>query len=267
MAKSAVLDDRSGRSDPSRKTAFVAGVLYLVTFASSIPAVFLLGPALNDPSYITGAGPEGTVRFGAFLDLVNALAVIGTAVALFSVTKRHHEGFALGFVTTRMFEAAVLTVGVMAMLSIVILRQNAAAASDSGSLTTVGQSLVAVRYWSFYIGTGMAAANELMLATVMYRSRLVPRAIPALGLIGVVTFGSWVYAQILGFSEPGSVWHTAGVAPIFIWELSLGLWMTVKGFNRSAPIVSDMAAEAGAPVREATFASTPVAPVADAARA
>ena len=88
---------QGGPSDPTRRTALVAGVLYLLTFISSIPAVFLLDPALTNPEYILGTVPEGTVRLGAFLDLVNVLALIGTAVALFSVTKRQHEGFALRF--------------------------------------------------------------------------------------------------------------------------------------------------------------------------
>lgn len=220
--------------DPTRKTALVAGILYLATFISSIPAVFLLGPALTNADYITGAGPDGLVRFGALLDLVNCFTCVGTAVALYSVLKRQHEGFALGFVATRLTEAAILFVATLAILSVVTLRETGAAGADAATLVTVGQSLVAVRDWSFVIGTGVPALNALMLGTLMYRSRLVPRAIAALGLIGVVTFGSWVIGYILGVTEAGSAWHSIGVAPIFFWELSLGLWMTVKGFRRSA---------------------------------
>jgi hypothetical protein len=103
-------------------------------------------------------------------------------------------------------------------------------------MVTVGQSLVAVRDWSFIIGTGMAAANALMLGTLMYRSRLVPRAIPTLGLIGVATFGSSVIASMLGVAEAGSLWQSIGVAPIFVWELALGLWMAFKGFRAPAVV-------------------------------
>jgi hypothetical protein len=219
-------------TDPTRKTAFVAGVLYLVTYASSIPAALLLGPALTNPDYITGAGSEGPVRLAALLDLVNALAAIGTAVALYSVMRRQHEGFALGFLSSRAFEAAVLTVGVLAMLSMVTLRSSAQA--DAPAMVAIGQTLVAVRDWSFGIGTGMAALNAVFLGTLLYRSGLVPRPIPALGLIGAVTFGSFVVGYILGVTEPGTIWHAVGVAPIFIWELVLGLWMTFKGFQSSA---------------------------------
>ena len=230
--------------DPTRKSAFLAGILYLATFASSIPAVFLLGPVLTDSNYITGAGPEGLVRFGALLDLVNCATLVGTAVALYSVIKRHHEGFALGFVTTRLAEAAILVVATLAILSVVTLRETGAAGADPSTMVAIGQSLVAVRDWAFAIGTGVPALNALMLATVMYRSGLVPRAIPVLGLTGVATFGSWVIGYILGVTEAGTAWHAIGVAPIFFWELALGLWMTFKGFRRSA--VAALYPEAGA---------------------
>src|SRR4029078_8466299 len=116
------IDMTNVSADPTRRTALVAGVLYLVTFLASIPAVFLLQPVLTDPNFIVGAGADGQVRLGALLDLVNALAAIGTAVALFSVLKREHEGFALGFVTTRMFEEAVIAVSVLRPLAIVTMR-------------------------------------------------------------------------------------------------------------------------------------------------
>jgi hypothetical protein len=232
------------RNDPTRKTALVAGVLYLLTFVSSIPAVLLLAPVVGNPQYILGSGPGGLVRLGAFLDLVNCLTAIGTAVALYSVVKRQHEGFAIGFVASRLIEAAILVIGPVAMLTLVTLRETAAAGADPGALVATGRALVAARNWSFAIGTGIPALNAFFLGTILYRSGLVPRIIPTLGLIGVPTFGSFVVGYIFGVAEPGSAWHVIGVAPIFVWELALGLWMAIRGFNRSAPIVVAMMAEA-----------------------
>ena len=171
LATTNALDSRP--LDPTRRTALVGGVLYLVTFAASIPAFFLLGPVLTDPSYIVSAGADGQVRLGALLDLVNALACIGTAVALFSVVKREHEGLALGFVTSRMFEAAVITTGVVCILAVVTLRGDGAANGETASLVPVGQALVAVRDWTFVLGPGMAGLNALLIGTLMYRARLV----------------------------------------------------------------------------------------------
>ena len=221
-----------------RMTALVAGVLYLITFISAIPAVFLLDPVLNDPGYIVGAGPDTQVLFGNVLDLVNALACIGTAVALYSVVKRQHEGFALGFVTTRMFEAAIIVIGIVCLLAVVTLRQEAAAEADEATLISIGQSLVAVRDWTFVLGPGlMPALNAVLLGYLMYRSRLVPRIIPTLGLIGAPLLASSTLGILFGINEPGSPWQGIATLPIFLWELSLGLWMTFRGFNTSAPVL------------------------------
>lgn len=232
--------------DPTRRTAFVGGILYLVTFAASIPAVFLLGPVLTDPQYIVGGGADGQVRLGALLDLVNAFAAVGTAVALFSVLKHEHEGLALGFVTTRMFEAAVIAVGVIAILSIVTLRGDGAANGQTAALVPVGQALVATRDWTFVLGPGMAGFNAILLGTLMYRSRLVPRLIPTIGLVGGPIYLSSVAAIVLGITASGGVWQGIGGLFMFVWELLLGLWMVFKGFDRSAPIVAAIAAEAAA---------------------
>jgi hypothetical protein len=220
-----------------RRTALVAGVLYLITFASAIPAVVLLQPILSDPAYITGAGSDTAVRFGALLDLVNAFACIGTAVALFSIVKREHEGFALGFVTTRMFEAAVIVIGVVCLLAVVTLRQGGTAASDASALIAVDRALVAIRNWTFTLGPSlMPALNALLLGTLMYRSRLIPRAIPVLGLIGGPLLLSSTLGTLLGVNDGTSAWTGIATAPIFLWELSLGLWMTFKGFDPASPI-------------------------------
>lgn len=224
-------------TDPTRKTALAAGLLYLLTFIGSIPAALLLGPAQNDPTFTLGTIPDGQVRLAAVLELVNALACIGTAVAVFSIVKREHEGLALGFVATRMFEAATLVGGIVALLAIVTLRE-AGATGDAASLDAVGPALVAIRYWTIVIGPGMAAFNALMFGTLLYRSGLVPRAIPALGIVGAPLLISFVVGTMLGITEPGTVWHGIAVAPFFFWELIVGLWMTFKGFRPSAPILA-----------------------------
>ena len=141
--------------DPTRRTALVAGILYLVTFIASIPAAaILLVPAISDPGYIVGSGWDTQVIAGAVLEMITALACIGTAVALFSVVKREHEGLALGFVMTRMYEAGLIMLGVVSTLALVTLRQTGAANGDTAALVPVGQALVQVRAWTFALGPG-----------------------------------------------------------------------------------------------------------------
>ena len=161
-----------------RKTALVAGVLYLLTFIGSIGAALLVTPALTDPIYILGAGADQQVGLGAVLEFVNVFGCVGCGIALFSVIRREHEGLAIGYFGTRLFEAAIITVGVLGLLSILTLRQQVAAGADGQSLVPVAAGFGAGRDWAMAIGGNMAAFNALMLATALYRSRLVPRAIP-----------------------------------------------------------------------------------------
>jgi hypothetical protein len=223
--------------DPVRKTALWAGVLYLITFASSVPAAFFfLDPVLSDPDYVLGAGADTRVITGGLLDMVNAFACIGTAVVLFPLLKRQNEAVALGFVTSRLLEAAIISVGVVSLFGVVALRQDlgGAAAADDASLTAVGAALVAVRDYTFHVGPGvMAGVNALLLGSLMYRSGLVPRVIPLMGLIGAPLVISAKVATILGVNDDSTVWSLIALAPILFWELSLGVWMAVKGFKPS----------------------------------
>ena len=171
---------------PLRKTALVAGVFYLITFIS-IPTLALYGDVKTDPGFIVSAGSSTGVLWGAFLEVIVALAGIGTAVTLFPVVKRQNEGMALGFVAVRTLEAAMIFTGVVSLLALVHLRQDlgAAAGADSTSLVATGASLVATYNGTFLLGqTLMPCISALLLGTLMYRSGLVPRAIPLMGLIG-----------------------------------------------------------------------------------
>jgi hypothetical protein len=219
-----------------RKTALVGGLLYLITFIGSIPAAILVGPAISDPSYVTSAGADQQVALGLVLELVNVFGCIGCAVALFSVVRRVQEGLAVGYVTTRLFEAATITMGVLSLLAVITLRQQGAATGNAESLVPVGNALVAVRDWAMTLGPNMAGFNALMLGTALYRARLVPRAIPALGIIGAPILISYVIGNILGLTGPGTLFQLIAVMPFFIWELVLGLWLTFKGFNESSPL-------------------------------
>ncbi len=227
----------------TRRTALVAGIFYLITFVASIPAVFLLAPVLDNADYIVGAGADTRVIWGCFLDLINALACIGTAVALFPVVKRQHEATALGFVTSRMLEAAIILIGVVSLLAVVTLRQDLAGApgTDMASLVTAGRALVAVRDWTFLLGPGlMPGINALLLGWLLYRSGLVPRVIPLMGLIGAPLLIASATATLFRGNDPVTVLAAIATVPIFLWELSLGLWLVVKGFKPS-PITADMA--------------------------
>src|ERR1700691_3514679 len=169
-----------------RKTALVAGIFYLITFVS-IPTLAIYGPVRDHPDWILGSGGHTAVLVGGFLEVIVALAGIGTAVTLYPVVKRQNEGLALGFVAARVLEAVMIFTGVISLLSLVTLRQDlgGAAGANAAALVTTGASHVAVYNWTFLLSQSlMPGINALLLGSLMYRSRLVPRIIPMLGLIG-----------------------------------------------------------------------------------
>ncbi len=217
--------------------ARVTGILFLITYITSIPAFFVFyAPVLEDPRYIVGAGADNSVLLGAFLELILIIANIGTAVALFPILKRQNESVALGYVTARVVECTFIAVGILSLLSVVTLRQEAAGA-DAGSLVAVGQSLVALHDWMFLLGPGFVVGigNGLMLGYLMYKSALVPRAMAMLGLIGGPLIIASGVGVLFGVIEAGGVWQLIATIPEFLWEgFVLGIWLTVRGFNPSA---------------------------------
>ena len=224
---------------PPRKVALIAGALFLVTFVVSIAAVILYAPVLHPAKYIVGAGADTRVRLGAVCELILIIANIGSAVVLFPILKRQNESLALGYVTARLAESTFIAIGIVSLLAVVTLRHKAAGA-DAGTLVTTGKSLVAIRNWTFVLGPGfvVGVGNGLILGYLMYQSRLVPRGMAMLGLIGgplICLSGIAVVMDIIG---RGSAAQSVATVPEFLWELSLGIYLLAKGFKPS-PILDE----------------------------
>jgi hypothetical protein len=218
-----------------QRIARVTGVLFLITFITSIPALGLFQPVLDDPAgYIAGGGEDNRILLGALLELLLIIANIGTAVVLFPVVRRQNEILALGYVTARVIECVFIAAGILAVLAVVTLRQDAAA--DAGSIAV---TLAAIKDWTFLLGPGFTVGigNGLILGYLMYRSGLVPRGMAMLGLIGgplIVLSGIAVLFDVFQYGGTG---QSIATIPEFLWELSLGIYLTVKGFKPS-PILS-----------------------------
>jgi hypothetical protein len=223
--------------DQKRARAF--GVLYLLTFATSITAALLYAPMLDHPvAFIAGAGDDKQVLFGALLELLLIIANIGTAVVIVPIMRRFNEELAIGYVTARLFECTFILVGILSVLGIVTLRNQVAGPSEG----TVAYTLAAIKDWTFLLGPGWVVGwgNGLILGYLMYRTGLVPRRAAWLGLIGgplIILSGT---AILLGGNQPSDTLHALqGILtiPEFLWELFLGLYCTFKGFKATAPIL------------------------------
>ena len=232
--------------DRMRRTSLAAGILYLITFVS-IPTLIVFRPVRNGADFVLGTGSDTGVLLGAFSEVIVALAGIGTAVVLFPVAKRVSETAALGFVTSRVVEGALIIVGVVSVLSLVTLKNDVAGTADAdpASLVTTGHTLAAVYDWTFLLSQSLAPVfNALCLGYVLYRSGLVPRILPTIGLIGAPLLLAADIAIFFGvFDRTGPI--ALAALPIAVWEFSLGVYLTVKGFRSSA--VATLPSGAGDP--------------------
>jgi hypothetical protein len=229
----------------TRRIATLTGWLWIITFVTSIPTRFILyTPVLDEPNYVTGAGDLALAALatGAVFELILIISNVGTAVVPFSVHKRYSEVGAVAYVSARIVECIFIAIGILSILAIVTLRQDA----PSGSTPALGQGIEAIYEWSFRIGPGffVGVGNGLILGYMMYKSGLVPRRMAMLGLIGgplVMIAGVLVIFDVIETSGPIDGLMTI---PEGLWELSLGIYLVVKGYRRDAPILA-----ADAPVR------------------
>ena len=211
------------------------GVLFIITFITSIAALALFQSVLDDPAaYISGDGKDNQIYLGAFLEFLLVLANVGTAVVLYPIARRQNEYLAIGYVAARIIESVFIAVGVIFMLGVVSLRMDS---PDAGDLAV---SLAALKDWTFLFGPGFIVpfGNGLILGYLMYKSGLVPRRMTYLGLIGgpLLLVGS--IGTLFDWWNAGTTVPAILVIPEFFWELSLGIYAAVWGFRKDAPILS-----------------------------
>jgi hypothetical protein len=222
---------------PTRRISLSFGVLFLITFATSIPALYLLQPVLDDPvGYVTNGGSDNRILFGALLELFLIIANIGTAVVIYPIVRRQNHALALGYVAARIMECVFILVGVLAVLSIVTLA-NEDAGGDEGA---IAYTLAALKDWTFLLGPGFVVGwgNGLILGYLMYTSGLVPPRLALFGLVGgplIILSGILV---MFGVADQGGTLQGLATVPEFIWELGLGLYATFLGF-RSVPVLTE----------------------------
>ncbi|CAN5787330.1 hypothetical protein BH11BAC3_BH11BAC3_47250 [soil metagenome] len=227
----AIVSDVSPERTPIsslRKTSLLAGVLYLFTFVS-IPTLALYRP-IHEPNFIIGPGPDNALIIGGILEIIVALAGIGTAVVLYPVLKKQNESAALGLVAARILESGTIFVGVAFLLSIVTLRQ----AGSGVDVLASGHALVALYNRIFLLGQSfMPAVCDLLLGFMLYQSRLVPRALSLIGIVGAVPLVAGYIAIMFGLIQRNS--PIAGLAAVLValFEFSLGIYLVVKGFKPS----------------------------------
>jgi hypothetical protein len=236
--------------DPTRRAATIVGWLFIVTYVTSISAKIGFYPPLFDGNYITGPGDDTRVLWGAFAECILLVANIGTATALYTVVKYRYPNLGLAFIAARIMESVFIGVGILAVLTVVTMRQDYAAADDQSAagLAVVGNAFLTMQEWTFNLGPQfvVGVGNGLVLGWMMWRTGLVPRRLSVLGLIGgtcIVLTGS---AAVLDLIEPGGAFQSLSAAPEFFWELGFGIYLIVKGFKTPTDTTGTTGDEAAA---------------------
>jgi hypothetical protein len=225
-----------------RKTALVVGVCFILTFVGSIPALAFYAPVLGHPEYVLGADQDWSISLGALLEIVTIVGNVGSAVAMYPLMRRTHPGFAMGWVAERIVESTLIAIGIVSLLAVALLRRQFAGATDTADAAMAvetARSLIAVHDVTFLLGPAFGApiGNGLLLGWMMFSSRRMPRVLTSIGLLGgtmglvtavAVLFGLWPQMSLTGLLF---------TLPEIVWEASVGLVLTFRGFSvpRIAP--------------------------------
>lgn len=211
---------------PSRSTAAVAGALYFVTHLTSVAAVALYGGSGFDPTApLAGRTP---VLVGGVLEVILAAAAVGTAIALYPLIRDRSAAVAAGYLGLRTLEAGVILTGVVVLLPAVARPATQAAPGLDGDLVS---GLHLIHDWTFLVGPGLIVPiHTVLLAALLWRTRLTPRFIPALGLVGGPLVGLMNLGVLFGITEVLPV----AVVPVFAWEIALAGYLIVRGLGESS---------------------------------
>jgi len=217
--------------------ARAVGVLFIAATAAAVLSVTLINPALDDADYLQNlAGDENTVILATLMDFVTALSVVGVAVMLFPVLRRHDSGIAMSYVGARLLEGVVIVVGGLVSLMLLTLSQEytATAAPETADFEPLGAVLLGARDWTDAIGTtvlfGVAA---LILYPVLYRTELVPRFLSVWGFVGAFLMLAGGISVLYGAS-PSSPLSVVLTLPLAVNEMVLALWLIIRGFSAAA---------------------------------
>jgi hypothetical protein len=226
------------KMNSNRKSAIIVGVLFIIAAVMAIFGLHLYDPILKGPDYlIKGSEHANQVILGALMELILVVSAVGTATTMFPILRRYNETIALWHVCFRFLEAVVITVGIISVLSLLTLSREfvAAGAPDTASFQASGTVLKAIHDWTFLLGPlFMLGINTMMYSYIFYKSKLVPRFIPILGMTGATLVFICALLVMFGVIEQVSTWGAILALPVAANEMILAVWLIVKGFNESA---------------------------------
>lgn len=220
-----------------RIIAINTGVLFLIAAIASIIGLILYQPILEDSEYIIhGATHNTQIYWGAFFEIITAFAVMGTPISFFPILRKVNLSMAVATVSFRLLEASIIIIGILSLLAIISLNQSFSEEVNPNisAYMVSGKLLIAIKNWTFLFGPNLALGPSTLLTSYMlYKSKLIPKTIAFLGLIGGPLIFLSAILVMFGFYKQISLMGTITALPVFFYEMSLAIWLIAKGFDIS----------------------------------
>jgi hypothetical protein len=222
------------RTNTYRRTATVVGIVYILGFVVGIAGFGLFTSILSAPDHLSTV-PANSMLLG-FAAVLWLMAVIGDAahgVLMFPVLKQHSERMAIGYLAFRIVDAIFIAVMVLFVLVQIPLGSEylKAAASDAPFLQALSAVFSQAQQYAYQIGMSALGVSGLMLCYTLYRAKLLPGWLAIWGLVGYAVILVGMLSAIMGSGLGDLSSYPGG-----LWEVFVGVWLIVKGFNSPAVV-------------------------------
>ncbi len=231
------MKEESRKIDRYRTTARIVGAVYLGGFVVGIVGNILIQSILGAPNHLSTVSAHSmTLAIGAVLWLMAVAGDAAHGVLMFPILKQFNERIAFGYLAARIIDAVFIAVMVLFILLQIPLgiEYLKAAAGDASHLQVLSSVSLHASQYAYDIAMSTLGIAGLMLCYAFYRTKLIPRWIAVWGLVGYAIIFCGMVSEIMG-SGLGLVSSIPGG----LWEVFVGVWLIVKGFNSSA-IVSEI---------------------------
>lgn len=222
----------NGKTNTYRNTARIVGAMYLAGFVVGISGIVLIQSILGAPDHLaTLPANSMLLAISAVLWLMAAAWDAAHGVLMFPILKQHSERIAVGYLGFRIMDGLLIAIMVLFVLVQIPIASEYlnAGASDASYLQALSNVFMQAQLDAYNIAMTTLGISGLILCYSFYRTKLVPRILAVWGLVGyaVILCGSVV--EVMGFNL-----LSIHAIPGGLWEMFIGVWLIVKGFNPSA---------------------------------
>lgn len=215
--------------------AALVGIFFIVAAVSSVTGLKLYDPILSDANFIiSGSTHYNQIISGAICELILAATATGTGIMLYPYLRQYSESLGLGYLCFRMLEVFFILLGIVSVLTTLSLSVHYSnhIIQDNAMDESVGFAFISLHNWTFILGPNfMLAINTFLYSYTFFKTGLVPKGLSLLGLTAACLIMLAAILELFGIIYQISVWGILLAFPIALYEMSLSVWLIVKGFS------------------------------------